>query len=80
MKPNSIYISMILLFSLLAGAANAEVYRWTDKDGNIHFSDKPQAEDAKQVKINPENKKASTTKPNNSPTKSVKQIAYSVPA
>jgi len=29
---------MALLFSV---AANAEIYKWTDEDGNVHFGDKP---------------------------------------
>jgi len=34
----------IIFFSLLIGlsfAANAEVYKWVDKSGRIHFSDQP---------------------------------------
>jgi glutaredoxin len=30
-------------------AAQSNVYRWTDKDGKVHFSDTPPPEDAKNV-------------------------------
>jgi len=37
-----------MLFSL---AAHAEIYRWTDKNGKVHFSDKPVGEKAETVDI-----------------------------
>ena len=42
----------LLIFFLLAstGYATAGVYRWIDKNGQIHFSDKPQA-GAEQIKL-----------------------------
>jgi hypothetical protein len=33
-----IYLLILLLFS--AAAVNAEMYRWTDENGNVHYSDK----------------------------------------
>lgn len=32
----------------------AEVYKWTDKDGKVHYSDKPQNADAKKLKLKPD--------------------------
>lgn len=49
----SIYrFSLVLLFSIICifGSAYAELYQWKDKNGNIHFSDKPHA-DAKKLNI-----------------------------
>lgn len=44
---------LLLLLCLLACApASAEIYRWTDADGRIHYSDKPPPDrKATQVKI-----------------------------
>lgn len=41
-------------FGLVAVSASAEIYKWTDEDGRIHYSDKkPKAQkDAKQIKVN----------------------------
>ncbi|HET9469596.1 MAG TPA: DUF4124 domain-containing protein, partial [Usitatibacter sp.] len=33
----------------LAAQAQTNVYRWTDKDGKVHFSDTPPPEEAKSV-------------------------------
>jgi len=50
MMKNIAYIlfSTLLLFSL---TAHAEIYRWTDKNGKVHFSDKPISEKAETVDI-----------------------------
>ena len=40
----------LLATSFLLQVTNAEVYRWKDKNGNIHFSDKPHA-DSTQLDI-----------------------------
>jgi glutaredoxin len=44
---------LLLLLCLLACVpVAAEIYRWTDADGRVHYSDKPPADrKAKQVKI-----------------------------
>lgn len=43
---------MVIFISLLfSSAAFSQVYQWKDKDGNIHFSDSPPAEDVKEMKI-----------------------------
>lgn len=45
-------IPLILLSTLLAGAAMAdtEMYKWKDKDGTVHFSDQP-APGAEKIKV-----------------------------
>ena len=44
-----------LLAALLSGAstATAEVYKWVDEDGRVHFGDRPQAEDAEAIELKP---------------------------
>lgn len=32
---------LLLLLAACAGASAAEVYRWTDEDGTVHYSDRP---------------------------------------
>ena len=34
---------IILVFQIYSGWVNAEIYKWTDAQGNIHFSDKRSA-------------------------------------
>jgi hypothetical protein len=44
--------NLALLFAvLLALPAVADVYRWTDKDGVIHYTDKPPTADAKPAEL-----------------------------
>lgn len=42
------------LLLLLPLAAGAEVYRWVDQDGNVHFTDRPRNTDAKVVDVQPQ--------------------------
>lgn len=47
-------VALVLLLPVVTAAAGAErVYRWTDADGRIHFSDRPGAADAETVEIDP---------------------------
>lgn len=41
----------VILLLALAGSAHAEVYRWVDQDGNVHYTDKPPAPDAKPAEL-----------------------------
>lgn len=34
---------VLLIAGLIVGAAAAEVYRWVDEDGSVHYSDRPHA-------------------------------------
>jgi len=43
-------LSVFLIFTL---AANAEMYRWVDEHGKVHFSDKPVNDGAKAYKPKP---------------------------
>jgi hypothetical protein len=42
---------MIMLACLLPVVAQAEVYRWTDEDGRVHYSDAVPPEQAKPTLI-----------------------------
>ena len=45
--------SVILLSALLvcAAASAAEVYKWKDKDGKVHYGDKPKTEAAESLSV-----------------------------
>ncbi|WP_068829751.1 DUF4124 domain-containing protein [Pseudomonas sp. BMS12] len=45
-----------LLFVLLLApaVASAEIYRWTDAQGRVHFSEKPGGAGAEQVEVKPQ--------------------------
>jgi hypothetical protein len=36
-----------------ADATAADVYKWVDEDGKVHFGDKPQAAGAEAIEVNP---------------------------
>lgn len=47
-------LCVVMLFALLPPSlAAAEVYRWVDKNGVVHYADKPQAPDAKPAALPP---------------------------
>lgn len=48
------YIStayLVLLLIFMTFTATAEVYKWTDENGKIHYSDKPIDEKTKKIKM-----------------------------
>jgi len=45
---------LILVALLLPGLAVAEIYRWTDAQGRVHFSEKPGAGNAEQIEVKPQ--------------------------
>ena len=51
MKSTTVGISILAAVLLVAWQAQAQssVYRWVDKDGKVHFSDAPPAEEARDV-------------------------------
>ena len=51
MKSTTIGTAILAAALLVASQAQAQssVYRWVDKDGKVHFSDAPPAEEAKEV-------------------------------
>lgn len=44
---------LLWCFLLLPGLAGAEIYRWTDANGQVHFSEKPAA-GAEQIEVKPQ--------------------------
>ncbi|WP_019342158.1 DUF4124 domain-containing protein [Stutzerimonas stutzeri] len=46
-------IAVLIVGALLAPLAPAEIYRWVDPAGNVHFSAKPQA-GAEQIEVRPQ--------------------------
>ena len=47
--------NLLLILTLCCGLASAEVYKWTDENGKLHYSDKPPPGQSTQklaVKIN----------------------------
>ena len=44
----------LLCLLLLPGLAAAEIYRWTDANGQVHFSQRPTAAGAEQVEVKPQ--------------------------
>lgn len=52
---NLVFFS-ILLTQLFIGVVNAEVYKWVDSDGNVHFGDRPDENTkAEKIDIKPPN-------------------------
>ena len=41
------FLAVVAALATADAAAQTSVYRWVDKDGNVHFSDTPPLEDAK---------------------------------
>lgn len=46
-------IATLIVLAAVALPASAEVYRWTDAKGVVHYTDKPPAADAKPVELPP---------------------------
>lgn len=44
---------LLLIAALLPTLATAEIYRWTDEQGRVHFSERPVA-GAETVKVKPQ--------------------------
>ncbi len=71
MIKSAIIISIIIMSSLLCGNGHAEIYKWIDDAGNIHFSDKPAADDESEkidIKIAPASPTSPSAIPNSSDT------------
>jgi len=49
-KNKLLLLLLTLIFIVTASSAVAEIYQWKDKNGNVHFSDKPIANDKQKVK------------------------------
>ena len=40
-----------ILLVFFVSAAQAKIYRWVDKNGSVHFSDKPYSDEAEEINI-----------------------------
>ena len=47
MRPIVPFLALLAVMAAVQAAAQQSVYRWVDKNGNVHFSDTPPLEDAK---------------------------------
>ena len=45
---------LLCLLLLLPGLAAAEIYRWTDANGQVHFGQRPVAAGAQQIEVKPQ--------------------------
>lgn len=43
----------VLFACIISFAAHAEVYKWTDEDGRIHYGDRPQGNDSETIEVKP---------------------------
>lgn len=50
---NKFYSFSFLLITLSAATVHAEVYKWVDENGKLHFSDRPRDARAEQVELAP---------------------------
>lgn len=41
--------ALTILLVIFVSAAQAKIYRWVDKNGTVHFSDKPYSEEAEEI-------------------------------
>lgn len=74
LKGNFAMKSLLLIFLVFTGTVLADVYKWADKAGHVHFSDKPH-EDEKSEKITLKVDKPKLT--NDATLKQVKMYATS---
>lgn len=66
MKNIKIFITLILSsFYILTSISNAEVYKWVDENGKVHFSDKKIQPTAEEVEIKSNNSSLNQLPPQN---------------
>mgnify|MGYP003673348460 CR=1 FL=1 len=69
-KTKSLFLALLIL-SCTTTPSYAEVYKWTDKNGNTHYSDiKPNAVTSEKLNI----KSANSSQPRTSPQNAAKQL------
>ncbi|MFG0380388.1 DUF4124 domain-containing protein [Pseudomonas sp. zbq_18] len=45
---------LLVVFLLVPAMASAQIYRWTDAQGRVHFSERPGGAGAEQVEVRPQ--------------------------
>ena len=43
----------LILLTCLFNSAYAEVYKWVDADGKVHYGDRPNSDSAREIKVKP---------------------------
>ncbi len=74
MIKSAIIISITITSSLLCSNSHAEIYKWIDDKGGIHFSDKLAADDESEkidIKVIPASPSSPSANPNSSDTSSL---------
>ncbi len=70
-------LSIICIYLALTGTASADIYKWKDKDGNVHFGDKPpEDQDAGKLNVKPT---VNGSSPGSAVSSNTKQVAVSKP-
>lgn len=67
------FIYLFLTFLAVPNLLKAEVYKWVDEDGKVHFSDKPKSKNAKKFIYKPKTIDQETFKNNNTKKSKTKQ-------
>lgn len=62
-----------MLLMLLSVTGAAEIYRWTDKDGNVHFTDQPRNKDAEKLDYHSETTERKQTEVDKPPPQSSRE-------
>ncbi len=44
---------VLLLFACLSATTHAQVYKWVDADGKVHYGDRPKTTGVEEIKIKP---------------------------
>lgn len=44
-------LALVLCLSLFPPVCIAEIYKWTDENGRVHFGDKPDGEDVERIEV-----------------------------
>lgn len=61
-----ISVSLIIIFACISAPAVAEIYKWTDDSGRVHFSDKSPGKTAEVVELKQEEVKQAPSSNQNS--------------
>ena len=51
MRYQAIAFALMLVLLAVGSTATGQIYKWTDEEGNVHFSDTPVGEEAEKVAI-----------------------------
>ena len=70
-------LALICILTLTVSTANAELFKWVDEQGKVHYSDQPAGEKAKsETKLNIPNQPAANTTPEDSKSWEEKELDF----